>query len=90
MKEIKYDWQRPLMRLEAGDSAVIKVRHGGLEKPAHKKKYGAIPDGVYKAKVIAPYELKCEDYPVLSGKYCYWYGNKYGCAGLILADELGR
>jgi hypothetical protein len=90
VKEIEYDWQRPLMRLEAGDNAVIKVRHNGLEKSSHRKKYGAIPDGAYKAQVIAPFELECKDYPILSGKYCYWYGNKFGCSGLIYADELGR
>ena len=84
---MEYVRQRPLMRLEAGDDAVIRVRHRGLEKESHRKKYGTIPDGVYKAKVIAPYELECEDYPVLGGKYCYWYGNKFGCAGLIYADE---
>ena len=89
MKEIEYDWQRPLMRLEVGDDAVI-IKHRGLGKASQREKYGAIPDGVYKAKVIEPYVLKCEDYPILSGKYCYWYGNKFGCAGLIYADELGR
>jgi hypothetical protein len=90
LKEFEYDWQRPLRRLEVGDSAIIKVRHNSLEKESQRKKYGAISDGVYKAQVIAPYELKCEDYPILSGKYCYWYGNKFGCSGLIYADELGR
>lgn len=90
MKDIKYDQQRPLRRLEAGDSAIIEVKHSGLERKTHKQKYGAIPDGTYKAKVVSPYELECEEYPVLSGKYCYWYGNKHGCAGPIYADELSH
>lgn len=88
MKSIEYDWMRPLMRLEIGDSAIIKVSHNGLEKESHKKKFGEIPDGSYMAKVIAPYKLECEDYQVLSGKYCYWYGHKFGCSGLIYADEV--
>ena len=87
MKDFEYDSYRPLMRLEKGDHAIIRVRHSGLEKPAHRKKYGHIPDGYYDAVVIAPYELQCDKYPELGGKYCYWYGNKWGCGGLIFADE---
>ena len=88
MKEFKYDCHRPLMRLEKGDRAIIKVRHNGLEKASHREKYGDIPNGEYDAVVTAPYQLQCDRYPELSGKYCYWYGNKWGCGGLIYADEL--
>lgn len=88
MKQIEYDWMRPLMRLEIGDIAVIKVEHSNRESVRIRKKYGKVPNGVYKAKVIAPYELECQEYPVLSGKYCYWYGYKWGCTGTVWADEV--
>lgn len=87
MREIEYDSYRPLMRLESGDKAAIRVTHNGLEKASLKKKYGHIPSGTYEAIVIAPYELQCSQHPELSGKYCYWIGNKWGCSGLIYADE---
>ena len=76
------------MRLERGDIAVIKVTHTVRESEKIKKKYGKVPSGVYIAKVIAPYELECQDYPVLSGKYCYWNGHKWRCAGTVWADEV--
>lgn len=88
MKQIEYDWSRPLRRLEKGDTAIIKVTHSHRESERIRKKYGKVPNGIYKAKVIEPYELECADYPILSGKYCYWHGNKYGCSGVIYADEL--
>ena len=37
MKDFEYDSYRPLMRLEKGDHAIIRIKHGGLEKPAHRK-----------------------------------------------------
>jgi len=83
MKDIEYDSGRPLMRLEKGDRAIIRVN-----SPT-KDKYADIKNGVYKAICTEPYALICEEQPLLNGKYCYWYGNKWGCSGGIYADEIG-
>ncbi len=92
MKNIKYELDRPLLRLEKGDTAEISVTHFQqiIVKEKDIKKYGHIPNGIYKAKVIAPYQLKCEEYPELSGYYNYWYGDKRGCSDGIYANEVGK
>lgn len=92
MKDIKYSSDRPLMRLEKGDIAEIAVTHFVKEIVNDKdlKKYGHIPNGIYKAVVIAPYQLSCEEYPELSGRYNYWRGDKWGCSDGIYADEVGK
>lgn len=90
MKNIEYDSDRPLMRLEVGDVAEISVTHFPLTivKKKDQQKYGHIPSGKYKAKVIDEYHLECEEFPELSGKYNYWRGDKRGCSEGIYADEI--
>lgn len=82
MKDIEYDSSRPIRRLEKGDKANISVSN-----PTGK--HANIPNGTYEAICTEPYTLKCNEQPLLSGKYCYWYGNKWGCGG-IYADEISR
>ena len=92
MKDIKYSSDRPLMRLQEGDIAEISVTHffKSIVREKDIQKYGNIPNGAYKASVIAPYQLKCEEYPELSGRYNYWRGDKWGCSDGIYADEVGK
>lgn len=92
MKDIEYEFDRPLMRLEKGDDAEISVTHfiKTIVKEKDIKKYGHIPSGIYKATVVAPYQLKCEEYPELSGHYNYWRGDKRGCSDGIYANEVGK
>lgn len=91
MKNQKYDRGRPLARLEKGDKAIIKVRRIYISDeniPQKDRKYINIPDGIYVAEYMGDYKLKCEEQPLLSGKYCYWHGNKWGTRYGIYADEL--
>lgn len=92
MKNIKYESDNPLARLESGDTAEISVTHFPHSTVREKdiKKYGHIPNGIYKATVISPYQLKCEEYPELSGSYNYWLGDKRGCSDGIYANEVGK
>lgn len=92
MKNIKYALDKPLDRLEKGDIAEIAVTHFPHSIVSEKdiKKYGHIPNGVYKAEVISPYHLKCKEYPELSGSYNYWCGDKKGCSDGIYAYEVGK
>lgn len=90
MKNIPYEFDRPLLRVEKGDIVEISVTHfpQSIVREKDIKKYGHIPNGTYKAVVIAPYQLKCEEYPELSGYYNYWRGDKRGCSDGIYANEL--
>lgn len=92
MKNVEYESDRPLMRLEKGDSSEISVTHfpRSIVKEKDIQKYGHIPDGVYNAVIVAPYQLKCEEYPELSGHYNYWRGDKRGCSDGIYANEVGK
>ena len=92
MKNIKYEFDNPLARLESGDTAEISVTHFPHSIVSEKdiKKYGHIPNGTYEAKVISPYQLKCVEYPELSGRYNYWRGDKRGCSDGIFANEVGK
>lgn len=92
MKKIKYDAGTPLARLEKGDLAEIEVTHlpDRIVKEKDRKKYGHIPNGIYKAVVIGPYKLQCADYPELSGCYNYWRGDKRACSDGIYASEIGK
>jgi hypothetical protein len=92
MKNMKYHKDQPLARLEKGDVAEINVTHFPpfIVREKDRKKYGHIPEGIYKAQVVAPYELKCHEFPELSGKYNHWYGDKYGCSDGIYANEEGK
>lgn len=86
MKNIPYDKDCPLQRVEEGDAVEISVMHfpNKLVRDKDMKKYGHIPDGVYHAVAVAPYKLKCEQHPELSGYYNYWHGDKRGCSDGIL------
>ena len=88
----KYDSERPIRRLEKGDTAIIRVTHfyRSIVKEKDQKKYGHIPNGKYLAEVTGQYSLECKEYPELSGKYNYWHGDKYGCSDGIYADEADR
>lgn len=92
MKNIPYDKDCPLQRVEEGDTVEISVMHfpNKLVRDKDMKKYGHIPDGVYHAVAVAPYKLKCEQHPELSGYYNYWYGDKRGCSDGIYATECGK
>ena len=92
MKNIKYESDNPLARLEVGDTAEISVTHfpHSIVKEKDIKKYGHIPNGIYEATVISPYQLKCMEYPELSGNYNYWRGDKRGCSDGIYANEKGK
>lgn len=92
MKNIKYESDMPLSRLETGDIAEISVTHfpQNIVKEKDIKKYGHIPNGIYDAKVISPYRLECKEYPELSGCYNYWRGDKRGCSDGIYANEAGK
>lgn len=85
-KDMLYDRRRPLNRLEKGDKAIITVSSPvGLRN--NKEKYKSVPNGYYYAKVVDAFTLECPSQSLLSGCYCYWYGNKWGCSG-IYADEV--
>lgn len=90
MKNIEYDSAMPLARLEDGDRAIIRVTHFNpvIVKEKDRVKYENIPNGIYRATCIGPYHLECKEYPILSGKYCFWRGNKWGCTEGIYADEM--
>lgn len=92
MKNIPYDKYYPLQRVEEGDAVEILVMHfpNKLVRDKDVKKYGHIPDGVYHAVAVAPYKLKCEQHPELSGYYNYRYGDKRGCSDGIYATECGK
>lgn len=90
MKNISYDSSRPLRRLEKGDRALIRYRKSKLEKAKDEEKYKDVPTGEYEAICTEPYRLECKEYPVLSGKYNYWRGDKWGCSGLIYAYEIDK
>lgn len=92
MKDIRYEFDRPLLRTEKGDVVEISVTHfeDSIVREKDIKKYGHIPNGIYKALVIAPYRLECEEYPELSGCYNYWRGDKRGYSDGIYANELGK
>lgn len=80
----------PLARLEKGDKAIIKVCKllpSDLLSDKDKKKYSKVPNGEYKAICIGECKLECEEYPVLSGKYNLWHGDKWGTRYGIYADE---
>lgn len=92
MKDIPYDYDRPLLRTEKGDVVEISVTHfaHSIVREKDIKKYGHIPNGTYKAIVTSPYRLECEEYPELSGCYNYWRGDKRGCSDGIYANEIGK
>lgn len=89
MKNEEYDKSTPLARLENGDRAIISVYRNpdSIIPEKEKNKYGHVPNGRYQAVYVGDYELKCSEYPVLNGKYCFWYGNKWGTSYGIYADE---
>lgn len=88
-KELRYESDRPLRRLELGDEAEISVTHfpDTIVKERDRKKYGHIPNGIYKAIVVKKYHLRCDEYPELSGAYNYWRGDKHNCSDGIYANE---
>lgn len=90
--DIEYDPDRPLMRLEKGDMAIISVVHfpDTIVRDKDKAEYGHIPKGEYPARVIRPYTLSCDRYPELGGRYNYWRGDKRGCSDGIYADEVKK
>ncbi len=88
MKNIEYDSSQPLKRLEKGDKAIITVtRYYNSDD-----KYKDIPEGKYEAICVKPFHLRCSQYPVLSGAYNEWVGDKWGSAHYgsvyIKADEI--
>lgn len=90
MIEKAYDSSMPLARLEKGDKAIIKVNKfpSSIVKEKDRIKYKDIPTGVYEAVCVEPYYLECKEHPILSGRYCFWRGNKWGCSEGIYADEI--
>lgn len=60
MKNIPYDKDCPLQRVEEGDAVEISVMHlpNKFVRDKDVKKYGHIPNGVYHAVAVAPYKLK--------------------------------
>lgn len=86
MKDIPYERLQPLERLEIGDKGLITVTTPTNYKELTKLK--GVPQGQHTAIVTAPYTLKCEQYPQLSGRYTKWYGYKRGFI-CVRADELG-
>lgn len=89
MKNIEYDSSFPLARLEEGDKAIIRVNRmpDSIIPDKDKKKYGNIPNGEYEAIYVEDYKLECKEHPVLSGRYNYWYGDKWGTSYGIYAGE---
>lgn len=88
MKNKEYSKCFPLERLEKGDKAIIKVSYNGVATEKDLKKYKHVPDGEYEAIYVGNGRLECKEYPVLSGKYNWWYGDKWGCRYGIYADEM--
>lgn len=86
--DMKYDSSMPLARLEEGDKAVIRVTHFRLANNKDKERYKDVPAGKYGAVCVDYLRLECKEYPVLSGKYNFWRGDKWGCSELIYADEV--
>lgn len=90
MKTIKYDSSRPLMRLEKGDKAIISVSRFPFANSKDKERYKDVPEGKYNAICVDYLYLECADYPILSGRYNYWRGDKWGCSEGIYADEANQ
>lgn len=92
MKDIPYEFDRPLLRAEKGDVVEISVTYfpQSIVREKDIKKYGNIPNGIYRAVIVKPYKLKCGEYPELSGYYNYWRGDKRGCSDGIYANEVGK
>lgn len=90
MRNVEYDSSMPLKRLENGDKAIISVRHfdQSIVKEKDINKYKDVPNGEYEAICVGEYKLECKEHPVLSGRYCFWRGNKWGCTENIYADEI--
>lgn len=88
MKNIRYDSGRPLMRLEKGDKAVIRVTHFPFANSKDKERYKDVPSGSYEAVCVDYLRLECEIYPILSGRYNYWRGERWGCSEGIYANEV--
>lgn len=90
MKNKEYNDSQPLARLEKGDKAIIKVTHLDRSIVNEKDilKYKDIPNGEYEAICVGEYKLECKEHPALSGKYCFWRGNRWGCSDGIYADEV--
>lgn len=87
MKNIEYDSSRPAMRMEKGDKAVIHVTHFSFANSKDKEKYKGVPNGKYEAICTDFLRFECPEYPILSGKYCFWHGNKWGCTDGIYVEE---
>ncbi len=87
MKNIKYESDQPLARLEPGDKAIIRVTHFPFAREKDKEKYRNVPDGDHEARCVAPYTLACAKYPELNGRYNMWLGDKRGCSEGIYARE---
>lgn len=90
MKNEKYDLSRPLMRLEKGDKAIIRFTRFPFAKEKDKQKYKNVTEGKYETVCTEPYYLECSQQPLLSGRYNYWRGDKWGCSEGIYADEVCR
>lgn len=92
MKDIPYEFDRPLLRAEKGDIVEISVTHFSKNIVREKdiKKYGHIPNGKYRAVVVEPCKLECKEYPELNGHYNLWRGDKRGCSDGIYAKEIGK
>ena len=88
MKNIKYESDRPLARLEPGDMAIIRVTHFPFARENDKERYKNVPAGDHEAKCVAPYRLECEKYPELSGRYNMCLVDKRGCSEGIYAREI--
>jgi len=89
MKDISYDSSRPLMRLEKGDKARIRHVKFPFARDKDKQRYKDVPVGTYEAVCTEPFYLECAEQPLLSGRYNYWKGDKWGCSEGVYADELG-
>ena len=87
MKNIKYESDQPLARLDPGDKAIIRVTHFPFARENDKERYKNVPAGDHEAKCVAPYRLECAKYPELNGRYNMWLGDKRGCSEGIYARE---
>lgn len=89
IKDMEYYNSTPLARLEEGDKAIISVTHfnKSIVKDKDINKYKDVPNGKYESICIEPYYLECKEYPELSGRYNFWYGDKWGCSEGIYAYE---
>ena len=88
MKNFKYDSGRPIRRLEKGDKAVIRVTHFASANSKDKERYKDVPSGSYEAVCVDYLYLECEIYPILSGRYNFWRGGRWGCSEGIYANEV--